>query len=95
MESLRLFPNSLQRLAICGVLVPDDRRGWRCFCPWLNFIRRMNLQKVLQNGGDDRAKVCAKEYYIYRMLAPVSYFHDKIINFMNSIKHFYLNSYLR
>ena len=28
----------------------------------------MNLQKVLQNVADNRAKVCAKEYYIYRLL---------------------------
>jgi len=28
----------------------------------------MNLQKVLQNVADYRAKVCAKEYYIYRLL---------------------------
>jgi len=31
----------------------------------------MNLQKVLQNVADNRAKVCAKEYYIYRLLGVV------------------------
>jgi len=30
----------------------------------------MNLQKVLQNVADNRAKVCAKEYYTYRLLGP-------------------------
>jgi len=31
----------------------------------------MNLQKVLQNVADNRAKVCVKEYYIYRLLEVV------------------------
>jgi len=31
----------------------------------------MNLQKVLQMDADSRAKVCAKEYYIYRLLGAV------------------------
>ena len=31
----------------------------------------MNLQKVLQSIADNRAKVCAKEYYIYRLLEHV------------------------
>ena len=30
--------------------------------------QNMNLQKVLQIGAVNRAKVCAKEYYIYRLL---------------------------
>jgi len=32
----------------------------------------MNLQKVLQNVADNRAKVSAKEYYIYRLLEYVA-----------------------
>jgi len=35
--------------------------------------QNMNLQKVPQNVTVSLAKVCAKEYYIYRMLANVAY----------------------
>jgi hypothetical protein len=62
------FYTCIQRSTICGVLVPDDRRGWRCFCPSFNHVLNMNLQIVFQMVYGYSAKVCAKEYYIYRLL---------------------------
>jgi len=40
----------------------------------------MNLQKVLQNVAENRAKVCAKEYYIYRLLEQGNCIPKDIIN---------------
>jgi len=47
----------------------------------------MNLQKVLQNDADNRAKVCAKEYYIYRLLEKckaVVHFNEIFICIFNN-----------
>ena len=53
----------------------------------------MNLQKVLQNVADNRAKVCAKENYIYRLLekckavAPLKKYLSYLYTYLIVVHH--------
>ena len=47
---------------------PRRQEGLALLLPHILPGQNLKLQKVLQNVTDNRAKVCAKEYYIYRLL---------------------------